>query len=142
MRLCLYKETSFRAPVQKLKRLFGLIAEEEAEPDSQGCVNIIFTTDAALRKLNREYRNTDRATDVLSFNIDLNGGPESVFGEVYISIATARRQAQSYKGTFTEELIRLACHGFLHLFAYDHQTKRDESRMKRIEERLLKRVEG
>lgn len=142
MRLCLYKETSFRAPVSRLKHLFELIAREEAESGSQGCVNIIFTTDAALRKLNKEFRKLDRATDVLSFNVGSGREPESVFGEIYISTATARRQAIADDGTFTEELIRLACHGLLHLFGYDHQTKRDETKMKKLEERFLNKVTG
>jgi len=140
VRLSLYKETSCRVPIQRLKRLFELIAEEEAEPDSKGCVNIILTTDAAIRKLNREFRKADRATDVLSFNIDSNGEPDSVFGEVYISIASATRQAKSYDGTMSEELLRLACHGFLHLFSYDHQTRRDEVKMKKAEEHFLSRA--
>lgn len=140
MRLCLYKETSCRAPVKKLKHLFGLITEEEAEPDSQGCVNIIFTNDAALKKLNRRFRKSDRATDVLSFNIDSNGEEDSVFGEIYISIATAGRQARSYDASLGEELIRLVCHGLLHLFGYDHQTRNDEAKMKRLEERFLNQL--
>ncbi len=129
MKLLMHKEVSTRVPASAINRLFDLVADDEGSPDWPGQVNLVFTTDARIKKLNCDYRAKDKATDVLSFNIDPPQEPDGVFGEIYISVPYALRQAKDYGGGIWEELLRLSCHGFLHLFGYDHMNDKDARTM-------------
>lgn len=137
MKLQVHKETAVRTPATRLRKIFDLVTEEEAEPGAAGRVNLVFTDDKRLRSLNRDFRSKDKTTDVLSFNIDDPDNPRAVFGEIYISVPFARRQAEGYGGTLTEEILRLFCHGLLHLFGYDHQKPTETTKMERRHERYL-----
>jgi probable rRNA maturation factor len=94
-------------------------------------VNIIFTSDKVVEDLNYRFRRRRRPTDVLSFPADEELG---ILGDIYISIDTARGQASEYGATLREEILRLVCHGILHLCGYDHHNKRDAEKMKTREE--------
>lgn len=126
-----------RIPRARIHKVFELIADEEAEPDSKASINLVFTTDRRLHSLNREFRSKDRATDVLSFTLDDSKETDATFGEIYISVETADRQAADYGGTRSEEYLRLVCHGLLHLFGYDHIKPHEAVAMKEREERFL-----
>ncbi len=102
-------------------------------------VNIIIADDPTLRKLNKAYRGLARPTDVLSFPADSDLG---ILGEIYISVDTARRQAADYGATLREEILRLVCHGILHLCGYDHHRPTDEKAMKAREDKYLSRFIG
>ncbi len=95
----------------------------------------VFADDSRLRALNQKYRDLDRTTDVLSFNIP--GVPHLInaSGELYISIPQARRQARRYRHSLICELERLVVHGVLHLLGHDHK-KVDEARRMRAREAL------
>ncbi|MCP4685368.1 MAG: rRNA maturation RNase YbeY [bacterium] len=140
LKLSIHKEVSIRVPATRIKRLFDLVAEEEAAIGACGHVNLVFTDDNRLRLLNREFRSRDKTTDVLSFNIDEPDDPEAVLGEIYISVPFARRQAEGYGGTAAGEFLRLICHGLLHLFGYDHQGEADSRAMERRHEHFLNRL--
>lgn len=131
MELSIFKETPTRVPAGRLRQLFGLVSAAEA-PRQTGDVNLVFTTDVNMRRLNRKYRNLDRTTDVLSFNLDEPSDNGGTFGEVYVSVAQANLQAEQYGHGRYEEVLRLACHGFLHLFGYDHE---ESDQLKRMQER-------
>jgi probable rRNA maturation factor len=141
MRLRTFKEAKTRVPLKKITLLFDLISADEAEADWQTDVNLIFTTDSHMKHLNSRFRKKDKSTDVLSFTIDDPGEPGGIFGEIYISVPTARRQAEQYGFSLTYEYLRLFCHGLLHLFGYDHMNDADASRMSRRERKYLDRVE-
>lgn len=140
MQLHIFKEVKVRVPRQKLHRLFEEVVKSEKSTGRSSNVNLVLTGDRRLKSLNRDYKGNDQTTDVLSFNIDEPGTNKGVFGEIYISIPVARRQAARYEAHLNEEIIRLACHGFLHLFGYDHMDTADEQIMKRREEHILSRV--
>lgn len=116
-----------------------MVSSAEA-PRRDGEVNLVFTTDVGMRKLNRQYRGLDKTTDVLSFNLDDPTDDEGAFGEIYISVARADRQAKEYGHSRYAEYLRLACHGFLHLFGYDHEEPAEEKRMQAREELFLTRL--
>ena len=123
--------------VQRLiHQLLVLICESESE------VSIKFVGDARMRRLNREYRGNDQATDVLAFAFREAGGPPSLMlGDVVISVPMACRQAKSFGHSLSEELARLFIHGLLHLVGYDHERSEvDAWNMKRKEMGLWKRV--
>lgn len=102
--------------------------------------------DAAIRRLNREYRGKDRATDVLSFPLldpsraaraqGSANAPEALLGDVVISLDAAERQAATYGATLEREVLRLLIHGVLHLLGYDHEGAAERRRMVARERRL------
>ena len=110
-----------------------------------GCLNqevsILLTVDADIRKLNQQFRNIDRATDVLSFPQDPDEDPitpgEIILGDIAVSLDTAQAQAKEHGLTFEEEIILLLIHGILHLLGYDHEISEQEDERMRIKTREL-----
>jgi probable rRNA maturation factor len=103
-------------------------------------VSLALVDDQAIRRLNATYRATNRATDVLAF--DLRSAPEQDtgiprLGEVVISTDRVAHQAASGVATPAEELARLTIHGCLHLQGFDHHRDSDRRTMRREEERIL-----
>ncbi|MCH9024432.1 MAG: rRNA maturation RNase YbeY [candidate division Zixibacteria bacterium] len=137
MKLYIFKEVSVRVPRQKIFNLFDKIMSKETEPDAGSRVNLVFTTKKRIQQLNKSHRQIDKATDVLSFNLGDSSGDDSVFGEIYISTDIARVQAPEFANTFGEELLRLCCHGLLHLLGYDHLHKNDAVKMKNREKYFM-----
>ena len=105
-------------------------------------VALLLTCDPEIRKLNRDYRKLDRATDVLSFHQqDLGGegdpsGQAVVLGDIVISVETAVRRSGQRR--LSGELARLAIHGLCHLFGHDHHRPREAVVMRKLEGRLLR----
>ena len=102
---------------------------------------IVFISDAAIRKLNRQFRGKDYATDVLSFPAEAESfetEAETNLGEVVISLDRAAAQAKENGLTLTNEIQQLMLHGLLHLRGYDHET--DEGEMNRLELKLRKKL--
>jgi probable rRNA maturation factor len=110
-------------------------------------VSVVIADDALLRALNRDYRESDRATDVLSFRL---AEPEALadprarvlLGEIYVSVETARRQAREARRPLARELIHLIVHGALHLVGHDHAKAGERARMQREERRLMRALSG
>jgi probable rRNA maturation factor len=99
-----------------------------------GQVSVLLATDAAVRKLNRQFRGKNKATDVLSFPAEPIPGikrSEQPAGDLAISVDTARKQAAQQGHALTCELKILMLHGLLHLAGYDHET--DDGKMARRE---------
>ena len=102
-------------------------------------VTIVFVSDSAIRKLNKQFRDTDRVTDVLSFPAE----PEhfenqSSLGEIVISTDRAAAQAKANGLSLQNEIEQLILHGLLHLCGYDHET--DNGEMDRLELKLRKKL--
>ena len=95
---------------------------------------IAFVSDNSIRKLNQQFRNIDKATDVLSFPAD----DETNLGDIAISVQTAAVQAKENGLTFENEIAQLILHGLLHLSGYDHET--DNGEMNKLELRLRKKL--
>lgn len=95
--------------------------------------NIIFIDNKEIRKINREYRNVDRETDVISFaledNMDVVYEDFRLLGDIYISYEKAIEQAELYNHSVKREVFFLATHGILHLLGYDHMEEDDEKVM-------------
>ena len=102
--------------------------------------NIIIVDNDYIHKLNKEYRNVDRETDVISFALEDNEEVKDtyrVLGDIYISLDKARSQAIEYGHSFKREICFLAVHGFLHLLGYDHMKEEDEKIMFGKQEEIL-----
>ena len=104
--------------------------ESIAPPRAKGSMTVALVPDSRVRRLNRQYRQQDAPTDVLSFPADEPGQ----LGDVVIATGIARRQAAAAGHAFGTELRVLALHGLLHLLGYDHE--RDDGQMARVERRL------
>ena len=108
---------------------------------SKQAVTIVFVGDAAIRKLNKEFRGKDQVTDVLSFPTQaepFENENQSLLGEVVISVQRAADQAKQNRLTFSNEVEQLILHGLLHLCGYDHET--DDGEMNRLELKLRKKL--
>ena len=101
-------------------------------------VSVTFVTNEAIQEINREYRDKDQPTDVISFAMEELGegeieviieGMPRMLGDIIISIDRTREQADDFGHTFERELGFLAVHGFLHLLGYDHMNEADEKVM-------------
>ena len=114
---------------------------------SNATASIVLTDDETIRALNRDFREVDRPTDVLSFPLaepgDLRDPDATVFlGEIYISLETARAQALSARRPFPREVAHLTVHGLLHLLGYDHHTAAARRRMVTLERRMMWALRG
>lgn len=96
---------------------------------------IAFVSDKNIRKLNQQFRQIDKPTDVLSFPDDEQ---ETNLGDIAISVETAAAQAKDNGLTFENEIAQLILHGLLHLSGYDHEI--DDGEMNRLELRLRKKL--
>ena len=103
--------------------------------------NIIIIDNEKIHKINKEYRNIDRETDVISFALEDNMDVEYVdfrlLGDIYISIDRCYQQAQDYGHSRIREICFLATHGILHLLGYDHMNPDDEKEMFSLQNELL-----
>lgn len=95
--------------------------------------DIVLCNDEEIHRINREYRNIDRPTDVITFAIFSDSPEEEKFifdgeinlGEIIISLDTIKRQAEENKTTTEDELRLITAHGILHLLGFDHLTECD-----------------
>lgn len=102
--------------------------------------NIIIVGNDYIHELNKNYRNIDRETDVITFALedDKTFNPvERILGDIYISIDRVHSQSEEYGHSFLRELCFLSVHGFLHLLGYDHMEKEDEEVMFKLQEEIL-----
>lgn len=120
--------------IPSTRSLAAFLREAQQAVRLRGQVSVLLTTDAAIRKLNRQFRGKNKATDVLSFPAEAMG-PEKIAGDLAISVDTARRQSTGCGHSLATELKVLMLHGLLHLAGYDHET--DDGEMAK-RERLLR----
>jgi len=108
---------------------------------SKQTATVVFVGDAAIRKLNKQFRGKDQVTDVLSFPNEaerFEAENQSQLGEVVIAVERAATQAKQNGLTFSNEVAQLTLHGLLHLCGYDHET--DNGEMNRLELKLRKKL--
>lgn len=98
-------------------------------------VDYIFCTDDYLLEINKRHLNHSTYTDIITF--DNSGESKSIDSEIYISIDRVRENAEHYKTTFKNELLRVMFHGILHLMGYKDKTKADEAQMRKMEDLWL-----
>lgn len=136
--------------VQLLTRTIRGVLEREGVVAAE--ISVALLDDGAIRRLNREYLDRDRPTDVLAFALRdpaepspaaPSGSPPPVVGDIYLGLDQAKRQALREGVPLAEELIRLAVHGTLHVLGWDHPeapSAREASPMFRRQEKLVEAV--
>jgi probable rRNA maturation factor len=99
-------------------------------------LSVVFVADREISRLNKDYRNKNGATDILSFG----SGEKLDLGDVFISPRSAKRKAEARGMTYEDYLKLLIVHGTLHLAGFDHQTEKEGKKMERAEKKILKSV--
>lgn len=139
----------------KIKKLFNIAEKVLKEDFSKVYVSLNFVSDEEIQRLNKEFRNVDKVTDVLSFP-NLNKTPKEklekfkksydfdegllFLGDIVISKNVAKAQAREYEHSLTREVCFLALHGFLHLLGFDHVKEEDERVMNKVQDKILSEV--
>ena len=104
-------------------------------------LNIVIVDNDRIREINKEYRNKDAVTDVISFAFeevkDVDYGNGRFLGEIYISYERCKEQASEFGHSVRREFSYLAVHGLLHLLGYDHIKEEDKKVMRALEEEIL-----
>lgn len=119
----------------------------EKMENSKLYISVTLTNPENIRKLNNEYRNVDKETDVLSFPMfekdEIGQVPDEQFdilGDMVISIDRVTEQAKEYGHSFERELSYMVVHSFYHLLGYDHMVEEDKVKMREKEENLLNKL--
>jgi probable rRNA maturation factor len=102
-------------------------------------VEVVVVDDAAIRRLNRQYRGVHRRTDVLAFPLEMAPADGGLVGQIVISAETAARQARHLRVPLATEMALLVTHGVLHLVGYDDRDPREATLMHRRERQILGR---
>src|SRR5699024_1771959 len=131
--------------VDLIQRLLVFAAEKEAV-SRQAEISINFVDNKEIQEINRNYRQQNNPTDVISFALQdhvegeihmINEDIPLTLGDIVISVEKAEEQAAEYGHSLKRELCFLAVHGFLHLLGYDHVNKEDERVMFQKQKQLL-----
>ena len=100
-------------------------------------ISVIFTSDIYVSDLKKRFFLKDQWTDVIAFPLHRNK-KEKVEGEIYISMPTAKENADKYNQAYEKEVARLIIHGVLHLLDYSDQSYKEKQTMSKMEENILK----
>ena len=123
--------------IPSVRTLAAFLRDAQTAVKLRGQVTVLLTTDTAIRRLNRQFRGKNKATDVLSFPAAAPGAFK-IAGDLAVSIPTARRQADERGHSLALEIKVLILHGLLHLAGYDHEI--DSGQMARREKKLRARL--
>jgi probable rRNA maturation factor len=139
------RQRALKLDTPAIRRLVRLILDDH--DCAAGDLTVMFARDPLVRELNASYRGVDRATDVLAFAMSdveppsADGDPEElerVLGDVVVSVDRATVQARRYRKTPEREILKLVAHGVLHLLGHDHETSRERTKMRNLENRYLR----
>lgn len=145
----IYKDIEEKTVWEKvIEKVLKRCLKEEKIENSKLLITITLTNPENIKKINKEYRSIDRATDVLSFpmfekeeleeKIKKNDFEhEDVLGDIIISVEKVQEQAIEYGHSFERELSYMVVHGFYHLMGYDHIQEEDKKKMRPKEEKIL-----
>lgn len=129
-----------------IDKVFETCFKEENLYDSKIYISIILTDEENIQKINKEYRNIDKATDVLSFpmfepeEIEEAKTREEVLGDIIVCMPIVKKQAAEYEHSEEREFAYMLVHGFYHVMGYDHMVEEDKVKMRAKEEIVLKKL--
>ena len=132
---------------ETINKVLETCFKEESLNEKNLYVNIILTTPQNIKSINKQYRNIDKETDVLSFPMfekseikQINTQIQEVLGDIIISIDRVKEQAKEYGHSFIRELSYMVVHGFYHLMGYDHMEEEEKKEMRKKEENILSKL--
>ena len=132
-------ETALQALAERAIR--AAVSVIGSEPDEGGAISLLFTGDAEIQVLNREWRGKNKPTNVLSFPAPemINPGDElQPLGDIILAYETVAREAAEEGKQFDHHLTHLIVHGFLHIMGYDHETDEEAEEMEELERKALR----
>ncbi len=129
-------EASWRAYQKYLKPILKETLRLTGNQE-QVSVNVVLVDDAEIHTYNKDFRDIDRPTDVLSFEDGETEDGIFQMGDIIISVDAIRRQATDYEHTLKREFCFLVAHGYLHLLGYDHHTPEEEKEMFGLQKEIL-----
>ena len=146
----IYQDIEPKEQYEKIieKVLIKCFKEEEIEK-SKLFITITLTNAEYIKKINNEYRNIDKETDVLSFPMfekeEFEAAKkiehEEALGDIIISISRVKEQAEEYGHSFERELAYMVVHGFYHLMGEDHMEEEEKKNMREKEENVLSKLQ-
>lgn len=127
-----------------IKKALEACYEEERIDPNKLYIEVTLTENEHIRKINKQYRNIDKETDVLSFPmfekedfpIEVKSDIE-ILGDIVISIPKIETQSLEYGNTFERELSYMVIHSFYHLLGFDHENEEDKREMRKKEEKII-----
>ncbi|MCR5349588.1 MAG: rRNA maturation RNase YbeY [Acholeplasmatales bacterium] len=137
MKLDFYNESGYK--VWQYEKIINKVFKNI---NSKKKFNVIFVNKEEIQRINKEYRNIDKVTDVISFALidDKELVQTNELGDIFICVERAKEQAVEYGHSEAREFAFLAVHGYLHLCGHDHQTKEEEKIMFDIQEKILEKA--
>jgi len=114
----------------------AVVATLAAEKAKKSRVSVLLTGNREIRRINLSFLKHDYATDVISFG----AGEKNYLGDIVVSAEMARSFSKKLRIPYTQELSRYVVHGTLHLLGYEDGSKKDKIKMRRRQERILKKL--
>lgn len=121
------------------KAIEEVIKAEELEGDFE--VSVSFVTNEEIKELNKEFRNVDSETDVLSFPMDDEFEGVVLLGDIVLSTQRIIEQANDFGHSLEREMAYLTVHSMLHLLGYDHMNDDEKSEMRSREKEIMKKLQ-
>ena len=132
--------------LKKMEEAAGVLFEQEGVDGERAEISLTLVSLEEIRELNRDYRDVDRETDVLSFPQfecveDMPEFGELCLGDVVICLDKVEEQAKELGHSFERELIYLFVHSLLHLLGYDHMEEDEKQEMRKREEQVMTAID-
>ncbi|HOI35015.1 MAG TPA: rRNA maturation RNase YbeY [Mesotoga infera] len=118
MEIIVQNKTERTIDSKKVSNIAKKVIEKELADTEIGSLNILLTDDAEITSINKQFRNKEESTDILSFGYGLEEEP---IGDIVISLERISEQSQEFGNSFEEELLYITIHGVLHVLGYDHE---------------------
>lgn len=118
MEIIVQNKTERTIDSKKVSNIAKKVIEKELADTEIGSLNILLTDDAEITSINKQFRNKEESTDILSFGYGLEEEP---IGDIVISLERIAEQSQEFGNSFEEELLYITIHGVLHVLGYNHE---------------------
>jgi probable rRNA maturation factor len=136
--LVLQNETNNNVFDEKIEEIIAFLLERFNKKSE---IAVAIATKAEIQNFNKDYRNLDKPTNVLSFPSGVPTEIADILGDIIICFEVVEMEAQEQNKTFENHLIHMLVHGFLHLLGYDHIDEKDATKMENLEIEILKDLE-
>ncbi|MDO5724788.1 MAG: rRNA maturation RNase YbeY [Tissierellia bacterium] len=123
-----------------IEKAIKAVVEMELENDSEYEISVSFVDDKEIKELNRDFRNNDNVTDVLSFPLDMRMDDYIMLGDIVINTKRVTEQAKEFSHSIDREFMYLTVHSMLHLLGYDHESSEDKAFMRSLEKRIMNKL--
>jgi len=136
MQRCSFHDYDIRSGIKHKRKMALLVKEILKKKREDFNINYIFCSDEYLLSINKEYLKHKTLTDIITFDLSEHNSL-LLIADIYISLERIEENAQSFKKSFTEELLRVVIHGILHLLGHKDKTAKEKTNMRRLETRWI-----